>query len=171
MNPSIVLTNGKAQNEFARALATSAVGPMCVIKNLTSGVDVFGGGGPTDSSNCTLRVHWDAINFTVCPLELLPCVETEIEHVIRATERAIDLIPQIIFYPSNFSEEVLDRVICELETATAAIEVSFEGRVFTQPPHSFTNTKNGTSPPTYRTGRRISSWTFLPSWPEAPTPD
>jgi hypothetical protein len=124
-DPALLQRLMQTQLAFAVSLGDAAVGPICTAHDLLSGIDVFGGGGPTDDSNCTWRIHWAAVDFTMCPLELIPCPKDELAQVVLAMEHVLDALPQLILFPRNFSSELFNRSLCDLQTATHDLQVSF----------------------------------------------
>lgn len=112
----------RAQIDFTNALSSSAVSQLCLIKNLTSGVDSHGNPVFRDDTNCTARVHWDALNFTLCPLDFIPCAEPTLSKILSATVRVADMIPQLVLYSDDFIDKVFDPALCDLETAAYELD-------------------------------------------------
>lgn len=79
----------------------------------------------TEVPVCDWFINVTAINFTMCPLSLIPCPAETIRHVGAAAARLVDLIPQLVFYPEDAANDLLSPALCELETASYELEREF----------------------------------------------
>lgn len=109
----------RAEAEFVDELAYSASSVLCNFKAAASG------GEYTEQPNCTLFVNVSVIDFTMCPLNLLICPERPLKDVGRAVAHFLDLAPQLLLYPADFAEQLLDPALCDLENASVALEETF----------------------------------------------
>lgn len=111
-----------AQSALAHSLSESVFGPICSIKQVLH--DEYDAG--TTPSNCKWRIRWDAADFTVCPIELIPCPEEALAHMGLALARIADLPFKVRFFKKTnqsflcFTDKRLDSSVSQSRAEGAA---------------------------------------------------
>ena len=118
----------RQEYRLADELGYSASVFFCQFHELVAGSPEY-----AQPPDCKFFVNVSAINFTLCPLNLLPCPKETIAHVTKTLERLINLITvDIALYPRDyFMLRLLDPTLCELETSSYELQQMFEEWNFT----------------------------------------
>jgi hypothetical protein len=115
----------EAQLVFANHTASSVTWTMCIAQGFARAQNWIG----NDTVPCPLwHIRVDAVNFSYCVPDALPCPRNTLAAAMRALVRLTEAVPRVILHPKDdFIVDLLDPIMCELETATAELEKDFTG--------------------------------------------
>jgi hypothetical protein len=119
-DPRILGSLVERQLQFAKAASASLSWAPCLAKRISIAQNW------TNRSDCPLHAKVEDLGIDICPLNLIPCPEGPLEHLIVSLERLLDVIPRLAMYPeTDFLLTMFDPPICDLETAVSELDEAF----------------------------------------------